>query len=710
MGGDKIAEITYSRILYLLTNQYLADGFRVTFSILVPAYFLSRYATTQIAFPFCLGTICVSLTDSPGPLEDKRKGMLLTCLSILFIALITGLLHGRPVLVGLEVVVLCFLCSMLQAFGLRMSLLGTATLLVMILLMNRPMSTEQVLVSSLLVLGGGVWYFLLSILFFMCRPYIHAEKKLAECMAGIGKYLEIRSDMYREGVSIQQVLERALHQQGKISELQEACREQIFGSQFIMKRKTGRVYRLTAGFIYLQDLFEYVLATRLNYEELRKVYGASGVLPKEAEALESMGRELRELGYAFTAGLKYTKVPVFRYSPVVLSQQGNKEHLSGNADHLLEDLNEKTAQLRSKLSELRQVLESKEPVNIQEEQSLDYNRFVFKEELFSWEKFRNHLTLDSAVFRHSVRVAVAGLCGFVIGKLIPNEGHSYWILLTAVFILKPAYSLTKKRNLERIGGTVAGAVIGYSVLSLVHNNVLLFIIMALFMLAAYTAQRIKYIVLIIFITPYVFIIFNFLGMNILAVLKERVLDTVIGSVLAFAVSYLILPSWESEKIRELMLNLLKANIQYMQRVLDNLRGNSTDQTSYKLIRKEVYVSTANLKGACERMKSEPDRKRMNVGAIDSFLALNHALSSHIAGIGTGGDDRMNRDGLHDLENCVSRLQDGLHKLELKVKDHRKTRSARSTVLEVSGGIPETADRIENICLIVSGINRSIGEI
>ena len=74
--------------------------------------------------------------------------------------------------------------------------------------------------------------------------------------------------------------------------------------------------------------------------------------------------------------------------------------------------------------------------------------------------FRDNLTLDSPVFRYSARVALAMLLGFIITQFLPYGHHSYWVLLTISVILKPAFSLTKQRNIERIGGTLIGGVIG----------------------------------------------------------------------------------------------------------------------------------------------------------------------------------------------------------------------------------------------------------
>jgi len=53
---------------------------------------------------------------------------------------------------------------------------------------------------------------------------------------------------------------------------------------------------------------------------------------------------------------------------------------------------------------------------------------------------------------------------------------------------------------------------------------------------------------------------------------------------------------------------------------------------YKLARKEVYVKSANLSAAFERMTSEPKSKQKKVKDIHKFVVLNHILSSYIATI------------------------------------------------------------------------------
>src|SRR5206468_7273733 len=145
----------------------------------------------------------------------------------------------------------------------------------------------------------------------------------------------------------------------------------------------------------------------------------------------------------------------------------------------------------------------------------------------------NNLSLESSVFRHAVRVCVACTVGFMITKLIPYGHHSYWILMTIAFMLKPAFSLTRQRNIERIIGTLAGGAIGVLVLVFVPNKTVQFVFMVLFMIGTYSFMRIRYLLMVICTTPYILILFSFLGTGYKSVVQERIFDTVLGCTIAF---------------------------------------------------------------------------------------------------------------------------------------------------------------------------------
>jgi uncharacterized membrane protein YccC len=60
-----------------------------------------------------------------------------------------------------------------------------------------------------------------------------------------------------------------------------------------------------------------------------------------------------------------------------------------------------------------------------------------------------NLSFSSTVFRHSLRLTITILIGFIIGKALPFQ-NAYWIVLTIVVIMRQGYGLTKQRTFHRI--------------------------------------------------------------------------------------------------------------------------------------------------------------------------------------------------------------------------------------------------------------------
>jgi uncharacterized membrane protein YccC len=259
------------------------------------------------------------------------------------------------------------------------------------------------------------------------------------------------------------------------------------------------------------------------------------------------------------------------------------------------------------------------------------------------------------------------LLGFIIVEMISYGHHSYWILLTIVFILKPGYSVTKERNFQRIAGTVAGGILGIIFIATIKDRTALLALMVFFMIGTYTFQRLNYIVTVIMMTPYILILFSYLGLGFINIVEERVLDTAIASVLAFFASYFLFPHWESKQLDAVMMAVLKANIDYLQKLKYFFCGKEYTVLEYKLVRKELYVSTANLSAAFTRMLNEPKSKQENAAAINEFVVLNSVLSSNIASMFAININKeqhtATKEIMQPLNRSIALLEDSMHQMD-----------------------------------------------
>jgi uncharacterized membrane protein YccC len=261
-------------------------------------------------------------------------------------------------------------------------------------------------------------------------------------------------------------------------------------------------------------------------------------------------------------------------------------------------------------------------------------------------------------------------------------GHSYWILLTIVVILKPAYSLTKTRNKDRLIGTLLGILIGVIILFFIRNNTALLIVMIFFMAGGYTFIRKNYFAGVLLMTPYLVIFFHLIYPdNLKVVLTDRVLDTSIGSVIAFFASMFLVPAWEHTTIKTFMIHMLEANQKYYTFVANGFTTNEPiNIPTLKKARRDVLVSLANLSDAFNRMLSEPKWFQKGIESVHRFVVLNYMLTSHQATLSyyltVGLNSFRSKDLLPAIENTNLHFTAAIHCLESKkVLEAKPTKEA-----------------------------------
>jgi len=615
---------------YFFYSQAFADGLRASFAIILPALLGSYFGFFEIGLKISLGAMVVSLTDAPGPPLHKRNGMLIAAGLAFITAIITGFAATQVYLMALTIVLVTFFFSMFTVYGARASSVGNAAMLIMILTMDAPVGTSNILLQAVYILAGGLFYFSLSMLLYFLRPYRHAQRALGDCVREVASYLRLRAAFYDTATPIDANYRKLIAQQIIVNEKQDAARELFFKTRQIVEESTEEGRRLVFTFVETIDLFEDITASYYDYERLRQQFGDSGALELIHHSLLRVASELDRIGIAIQTNTSYTAAMDF---------DSEVKNLKANIDALVQPednrmvLRKIIVNIRNLLSDINNIIPYFERNIRRKKSEVDHTHFISHQSLDA-SIFRNNLSLQSAVFRHAVRVSLACLTGFALSRIVAYGEHSYWILLTIAFILKPAFSLTKQRNIERIIGTLAGGLIGILILLFIPDTTIRFILMVVLMIGTYSFMRVNYLLMVICTTPYVLILFSFFGYMFRDVVRERVLDTLIGCAIAFSASYFLFPKWESEGLRSFMQGLLRANGGYLNNILEALSGKRPDMLKYKLARKEVYLNTANLSAAFQRMLSEPKNKQSGAVQVHQFVVLNHILFSNMATVAT----------------------------------------------------------------------------
>lgn len=616
-----------------LLSTYFADGLRITFGVLCPSLIMAQFGMLQFGMTLSLGALCISVVDSPGPIVHRRNAMLITTVLLFIISILIGITNKNIYVTGTLLVVCSFLFSMFFLYGARAAAIGTAVLLIMVLSIDDVRPWNEVILYALLVLAGSIWYTLLSYLVYRLRPYRLVQQILSDSIYQISEFLRAKAKFYHQGTDLEKNYADLLRLQVLVNEKQDEVREILFKTREIVRESTPEGRFLLIVFVDMVDLFEQIMSTYYNYKELHEQFDSTGILPQYEGIINKIAESLDDIAFALKTG----RLPHISTNLVNDVNQLKNEItlLEANSDNkyntlgiiALKNIEVNIENILGRVTTINSYFNKTEKKKLKK-RDIDVDKFVTRQ-IFDYKLFIDNLSFKSSIFRHSLRVAIVMLIGFVVAKSF-NFSHSYWILLTILVISKPGFSLTKQRNYERIIGTVVGAFIGMGVLIYVKDKNTLFIILLFCMIGSYSFQRKNYVVSVFFMTPYVLVLFDFLGMGSLSIARERIYDTLIGSGIALLASYSLFPNWEHEKLKNAMRDLIKSNHNYFNQVTLLYFEKEQSLTNYKVARKEVYVNTSNLASLFQRMFSEPKSKQVYMQELHQFTVLNHLLSSYIA--------------------------------------------------------------------------------
>jgi uncharacterized membrane protein YccC len=661
-----------SEVKNFILSPYFGDGLRITFGVVFPSLVLAQFDLLKIGITVSLGALCASIADTPGPITHRRNAMFITIGLVSFVSILTGLATTSVYLTGLLILGLSFLLSMSYVYGNRASSIGVAALLVMVLGIddNRPLN--EILGYGGYIFLGGCWYAALSLSLYRIMPYRLAKLSLAECLMEIADFMKIKAGFYQEGMDYDENYKKLIEEQIKVNEKIDAVREQLLKSREIVRENTQEGRFLLVIFVDMVDLYEQIMSTFYNYQNLHKQFDDTGILvefesilnllanqisvvaaslkdgskpnispelPRKIQALklgiEALEMIGEEVGFNLTPSPSPVERGVFnrQYSPLNGRGAGGevvnlkKVNFSATGLQALKNIEVNIENIFLRIKKIKGYFKEKELEKLGRN-NIKTESFISHQE-YEIETFLENLNLKSENFRHALRVSGLMFLGFVIAQSF-HFLHSNWILLTIMVVMKPAYSLTKERNLDRLIGTVSGAFIGMVILHYVSDNRWLFGILLACMLGTYSFQRKTYLVSVVFMTPFILILFDFLGMGSRALFIERVYDTLIGGGIAFIGSYVLLPNWEREKLKKTLVEMLEANLAYFHQVSQLYFGQKYNRVPYKIIRKEVMVRSANLASGFQRMYSEPKHKQLSINEVHKFSVLNHLLTSYIA--------------------------------------------------------------------------------
>lgn len=650
-----------------------------------------------MVIPLFLGVIASALAETDDSWLGRLSALLVTLLCFSIAAVSVQLLFPYPWLFTLGMAAAAFSLIMLGALGERYATIAQATLILSIYSMIAADQRDGTELESwrdpLLLLAGAAWYGLLSVLWNALFAHQPVQQSLARLYRELGQYFKLKAALFEpiHQFDVEQQRLQLAQQNGRVVSALNAAKETLL-HRLGNGRPGAKINHYLKLYFLAQDLHERVSSSHYPYQALTEAFFHSDVLFR-------CGRLLRLQSVACTdlASAIQLRQP-FRYSEANAQARAD---LQASLDYLRQQNNPGWRDLLRSLRALSQNLSTMQhelsgannPDALEGEQDsslLDRQPQSLRD---AGNRIRLQLTPTSLLFRHALRMSLALVCGYaVLHAIHPEQG--YWVLLTTVFVCQPNYGATRIKLVQRVTGTILGLVAGWALFDLFPGQH----IQALFAVIAgvvfFATRSSRYTLATAAITLLVLFCFNQVGDGY-GMIWPRLVDTLLGSLIAAAAVFLILPDWQGRRLNQVVANTLSRNADYLRQIMRQYESGKHDDLAYRLARRNAHNADAALSTTLSNMLLEPGHFRRDAETGFRFLILSHTLLNYLSGLGAHRESLPDdaRDAL--LESAARQLASSLDEIAAALQNKQPLAVYSEKEEALARQLEQTSDEMDD---------------
>ncbi|HSP40030.1 MAG TPA: FUSC family membrane protein, partial [Gillisia sp.] len=492
----------YMRFRAFLKSTDLSKAILLGFAITFPIFIGVLINKLDYGMAMALGALLCSSSDVSGSTRHKNIGIILSSILVVLVSLAGAYLNFSswyylPVL-GL----IMFSISYFAVFGFRASLIAFSGLFAMVLSFADPGEIE-LYERAFLMGAGGLLFLLFNLILQVLNPRRQTDQYLSETIELTGKYIETRANLI-SGDSDRNELQRQLIElQTELNLKHETLRDILISAR---KNSGNSAYQRKRLLIFIQlvDVLELAMANPVNYEKLDDLlqndpdilFSFKALILSMSRRLEAFTRYIRhghvlQEDHHMMEGLEKIQSQIENYGKG-LSDSTGEGHI------MLQNLLDYQETQLQKIRKIERLLIQKETGEIGVLKKDEMARFLTPQD-YDPKILIENLSFNSAIFKHSLRLAVIVMIGYGIGEFFALQ-NAYWILLTIIVIMRPSYGLTKTRSKQRTAGTLIGAGIAMGIVFLTQNPVLYAVLGVISLVTAFSMVQKNYKTSAIFIT------------------------------------------------------------------------------------------------------------------------------------------------------------------------------------------------------------------
>jgi uncharacterized membrane protein (TIGR01666 family) len=609
--------------LWRYPNRLLALKVAIAMSILLIPFVV--YGSAFMGVTLALGALAGALSETDDHPKGRVRALAITIISFIISSLSVELLLPYPILFGIGLIGSTLTFILVGGLSERYRGVTFGALLVAIYTMLGASISPDWYWQPLLLPAGALCYGILSLILLILRPNRLLEEQLAQGFEDLSLYMKEKARLFPSDAKSQEKI------RGRLATLNIQFINSLERSKNVLNSYSDALDDQNVlrpylhQFVLLQSLHERASSSHERYDLLSDE-------PENIEILEGLGQLLLQLSLACHEVSKSLLMGTTYHHSVSL-----KWTISALKDKIKnQNSTAKSTNLSLLLQNLTQSHFSLQNMNYYVESGLLPK--VDRDPKSLWQKLKEQLSWTHPRFRYAIRLSTCFLIGYLLILAFDLE-KGYWILLTSLFVCQPSYSETRQRLFQRIIGTLSGVVAGVlivQILPTLAGQVLLLLVAAY---AFFVWLRKNYSLAVVFVTIFVIAAFNLIAGKGVVVMGARMMDTVIGALLAIAVVRFMWPDWQYKRLPSLLSTALEKNRNYFSSILLEYKESHEDDLNYRIARYQANQADNALALAWRGMKLEPKRHQKFQKHAFALTYLNHALLSYLSALGAHRDTK-----------------------------------------------------------------------
>ncbi|WP_026878958.1 YccS family putative transporter [Ignatzschineria larvae DSM 13226] len=651
--------------LYPLTRAFYNNIFFYCLKIFIVmsgVVIIPMTITGSLQLPPILGAVAAALTDLDDHIKNRIKNIGLILLLFFIASVLVEILMPHPVLFFLLCAFGTTLLMMFRALGERFATLAFGTLVISVYAMLTFDVERAWYLQPLMLLSGALWFHLISLPFHFIWPARPVTDSLAHCYRELAAFLELKARFFDpDEVESIESLKLKLSIAGKQLTMRlNQTREVIMRRLRLQRDADTKLFpELLNAYLTAQSLYERASSVHVDYLLLHEKFRYSDLLFRFQRLMMQQGSEARTIAMTLTEYQNYrysnylARLTLRLEETITQLETANKgeDQEIDTLRHLLHNL----AQINLLLSKLQSTtnVEKQNALNSHQLEDLRHNLALLlpgKTAQLSWknrfkaviERLKMHLTPESEIYRHAIRMGFVMGVGYLIILLgtgihqylfpdTPMTTRIFWIVLTAIFVCQPNYSATKTRILKRLSGTIAGVVITILFLELSPSIPLQALVVIASGTLFFALSAVRYSFATALITIMILIGFNLNDYGFIA--PERLIDTLIGCAIAWIASHVILPDWRYYNVPASYSKAANANCEYLAEIRTQYHQGRSDNLAYITSRMRANDADSELSLLFSALS---DTKQQNSEAKEILfhnLCLNSTFLGYLSALG-----------------------------------------------------------------------------